>query len=85
MLTPVAAEARNWRASMAQDVTKGRLTEIDHMNGHVVAEGRRRGLPTPVSAAVVEMVHDVERGRRAPAPQNLEVTLRRGDAEDGAG
>ena len=37
MLTPVAAEGRNWRASMAQDVTKGRLTEIDHMNGHVVA------------------------------------------------
>jgi len=85
MLTPVAAEGRNWRASMAQDVTKGRLTEIDHMNGHVVAESRRRGLPTPVSAAVVEMVHDVERGRRAPAPQNLEVTLRRADAEDGAG
>lgn len=80
MLTPASASSRNWRASMAQDVTKGRPTEIDHMNGHVVAQGRERGVPTPVSAAVVETIHEVETGVRKPEPQNIGVTLRRAGA-----
>jgi 2-dehydropantoate 2-reductase len=77
MLTPAAAPGPSWRASMAQDVAKGRPTEIAHMNGHVVAEGRRCGVPTPVSAAVVEMVRAVEAGATAPAPGNIERVLRR--------
>ena len=77
MLTPATASARNWRASMAQDVAKGRPTEIDYMNGHVIAQGRERGVPTPVSAAVVEVMHEVERGDRKPVPQNVELALRR--------
>jgi 2-dehydropantoate 2-reductase len=77
MLTPASASARSWRASMAQDVIKGRITEIDHMNGHVVAQGRERGVPTPVSAAVVQVVHEVERGERKPEPQNIALTLSR--------
>lgn len=77
MLTPTGPGRRNWRASMAQDVIKGRPTEIDHMNGHVVAQGREHGVPTPVSAAIVEVMHEVERGARQPAPQNIELVLRR--------
>jgi 2-dehydropantoate 2-reductase len=77
MLTPATASTRNWRASMAQDVAKGRPTEIDYMNGHVIAQGRAKGVPTPVSAAVVEVMHEVERGERKPVPQNVELALRR--------
>jgi 2-dehydropantoate 2-reductase len=77
MLTPATASTRNWRASMAQDVAKGRPTEIDYMNGHVIAQGRERGVPTPVSVAVVEVMHEVERGERKPVPQNVELALRR--------
>ena len=62
---------------MAQDMTKGRPTEIDYMNGHVVAQGRERGVPTPVSAAVVGTVREVEAGTRQAVPQNIELTLRR--------
>ena len=77
MLTPTSTGARSWRASMAQDVTKGRPTEIDYMNGHVVAQGREHRVPTPVSAAVVDVIHEVQAGKRQPAPQNIEQTLRR--------
>jgi len=78
MLTPGATTSRrNWRASMAQDVVKGRRTEIDFMNGHIVARGRERGVPTPVSAAVVDAVHDVESGRRVPDAQNIAWVLNR--------
>ena len=77
MLTPKSASTRNWKASMAQDVTKGRPTEIDYMNGHVVAQGRAKGVPTPVSAAVVDMMHEVERGTRKPAAENIGAVLKR--------
>ena len=52
------------RTSMWQDVANGRPTEIDHMNGAVVAKGREAGVPTPLNAAVVEMVKEIERGDR---------------------
>jgi 2-dehydropantoate 2-reductase len=77
LLTPTAAGGRSWRASMAQDVFKGRRTEIDEMNGWVVARGQARGVLTPVSRAVVETMHEVESGGRPPAPGHLERTLRR--------
>ena len=77
MLTPASAGGRNWRASMAQDVIKGRPTEIEYMNGHVAAQGRERGVKTPVSSAVIETMREVEAGKRAPSPANIEATLKR--------
>jgi 2-dehydropantoate 2-reductase len=77
MLTPTSTSSRNWRASMAQDVHKGRPTEIDYMNGHVLAQGRAKGIPTPVTAATIEMVHEIERGTTKPSAQNISQTLKR--------
>ena len=77
ILTPASAAGRSWRASMAQDVARGRATEVDYMNGHVVAEGARHSVPTPASAAVVELIHETEAGQRRPSPQNLALALRR--------
>ena len=78
MLTPTApGGGRNWRASMGQDVTKGRPTEIDYMNGYVVAQGRERGVPTPVSAATVDIVREVDAGTRKPEAQNIGLVLKR--------
>jgi 2-dehydropantoate 2-reductase len=77
MLTPGSARRENWRASMAQDMAKGRPTEIDYMNGHVVAQGQTCGVVTPVSVATIEMIHEIERGARKQAPENLGLTLKR--------
>src|SRR5262249_38108574 len=77
MLTPTSAGGRNWRSSMGQDVTKGRATEIDYMNGYVVAQGRERGVPTPVSAATVDIVREVDAGTRKPEAQNIGLVLQR--------
>jgi 2-dehydropantoate 2-reductase len=77
MLTPTSAGGRNWRASMGQDVTKGRPTEIDYMNGHVVRQGREAGVPTPVSAATVEVVREIDAGTRKPDAQNIALVLKR--------
>lgn len=77
MLTPKAAGGRNWKASMAQDVHKGRPTEIDYMNGHVVAKGKETGVPTPISAATVSVVREIDGGTRKQAPENIAEVLRR--------
>jgi 2-dehydropantoate 2-reductase len=77
MLTPTSTSSRNWKASMAQDVAKGRPTEIDFMNGHVLTQGKERGVPTPVTAAVVDVVREIDRGTRKQAAQNIGEVLRR--------
>jgi 2-dehydropantoate 2-reductase len=77
MLTPTSGGGRNWRASMAQDVAKGRPTEIDYMNGYVVAQGREKGIPTPVSAATVETVREIDAGTRKQAAENIPHVLKR--------
>ena len=54
------------KASMLQDVEKGRPTEIDFMNGYVVKRGAEVGIPTPLNAEIVRLVKEVEAGRRRP-------------------
>jgi hypothetical protein len=76
-VTPALGTGRNWRSSMGQDVTKRRRTEIEQMNGHVVAKGREAGVPTPVSEIVVDIVRGIDAGTREPAPATIDETLRR--------
>ena len=42
--------------SMAQDVLRGRPTEIDHLNGFVAALGEHHGIDTPVNRWLADMV-----------------------------
>ncbi len=75
-MTPESPGASAWRASLAQDVHKGRKTEIDHMNGYVIEKGRETGIATPVNAAVVDMIHAIDSGEIKPDPSNIATTLR---------
>jgi 2-dehydropantoate 2-reductase len=62
----------DWKSSMAQDVTKGRRTEIDYMNGLIVEQGRAAGIPTPVNSATVETVRGIDAGLLSPDPSNID-------------
>jgi 2-dehydropantoate 2-reductase len=64
------------RPSMLQDVMRGRRTEIDYLNGYVVAEGRRVGVPTPFNEVVVRLVHAHGVGTLRPDRKNLEPLVR---------
>lgn len=44
-------------SSMLADVLGDRITEVDFMNGHVVAVAARHGLDTPANAALVTAIH----------------------------
>ena len=60
------------RPSLLQDVMRGRRTEIEELNGYVVAEGKRLGVPTPFNEAVVREVTRHGVGTLQPDPKNLE-------------
>jgi 2-dehydropantoate 2-reductase len=64
------------RPSFLQDVMRGRRTEIEELNGFVVAEGKRLGVPTPFNEAVVREVRRHGVGTLKPDPRNLEPLAR---------
>ena len=59
------------RPSTAQDIIKGRRTEIDYINGLVARKGEEAGVPAPTHAALTEVVKRVESGELAPSPENV--------------
>ena len=60
------------RPSLLQDVIKGRRTEVDMLNGHVVAKGKELGVPTPMNEAIVDVMKALERGEVKPDPSNVD-------------
>jgi 2-dehydropantoate 2-reductase len=50
-------------SSTAQDLQRGRRTEIDHLNGYVVRRGLALGVPTPVNRTLLALVSLAERTR----------------------
>lgn len=48
------------RSSMGQDVDSRRRTEIDAINGAVVREARRNGLPAPVNQALTALIETLQ-------------------------
>ena len=61
------------KASMLQDLEKGKLTEVDAINGAVSEYGRKVGFPTPVNDKVVEIIHKIEKSELKPGFENLKL------------
>lgn len=59
------------RPSMAQDIQKGRRTEIDEINGFIARKGAEAGCPAPTHEKLAEIVRMVEKGDLAPSPDRL--------------
>ncbi|MEO0004048.1 MAG: hypothetical protein RLZZ22_1740 [Pseudomonadota bacterium] len=57
----------NQQSSTAQDLARGRRSEIDQLNGHVVRRGAALGVPTPVNRALHGLVRLLEAPPGDPA------------------
>ncbi len=55
-VTEVIALGADAKSSMAYDLESGHPSEIEHINGAVVAFGRRTGTPTPYNDAMVRLI-----------------------------
>lgn len=70
-----AYNSPNTRVALLQDWVKGRRGETDDLNGVVVREHERIGGSAPVNRHLVELGHEIERGRLSPSEDNLERLL----------
>ncbi len=61
------------KASMLQDLEKGKKCEVDAINGVVSAFGRKVGVPTPMNDTVVNVIHQIEDGKLTPSFDNLKL------------
>ena len=66
-----AGQLGEGRPSMAQDVLKGRRTEIEYLNGYVTARGRQVGIAAPANEAITGLVKQVETGEIKPDASNI--------------
>ena len=66
----------NWLASMAQDVKKGRRSEIDFMNGLVAQKGREFSVPTPFNDAIIDAMHGIDDGSLSLDAAHVDRILR---------
>ena len=74
MIIPIAIRKHaKLKASMLQDIEKGKLTEVDAINGAVSDYGRKVGVPTPLNDCVVEIIHRIERGDLKAGRDNLSL------------
>lgn len=69
LMKSVATRSDEQRPSMGQDMAKGRRTEIEYLNGLVVAKAHEIGLQAPANAGIVEVVQRIERGEIAASPE----------------
>ena len=58
---------------MLQDLEKGKLTEVDSINGAVAEFGRKVSCPTPMNDKVVEIIHRIEKGELKPSFDNVKL------------
>ncbi|HCL86000.1 MAG TPA: 2-dehydropantoate 2-reductase [Comamonadaceae bacterium] len=56
----IVATMPGQRSSTAQDLARGRPTEIEHLNGYVARRGAALGVPTPVNRALRVLVRMAE-------------------------
>lgn len=62
------------KASMLQDLEKGRRTEIDYINGYVCQKARELGINTPYNDLVVALVKEAEKDAKVP---NMDENIKR--------
>lgn len=54
------------RSSMAEDLARGRGTEIDFLNGEILLLAERLGVRAPVNEAIVTLIRAAEKGGTSP-------------------
>ena len=61
------------RDCVLQDHLKGRLSEVDNINGLVVEKGEDLGTATPGNRVIVEITNQIRQGDLAPNPKTFEI------------
>ncbi|MFB3886087.1 MAG: ketopantoate reductase family protein [Thermodesulfobacteriota bacterium] len=68
--------ALNWKSDkpsgIARALKSGLKTEVDYTLGHVAWKGERLGIRTPICQALIELIREIEKGKRPLRLENYE-------------
>jgi len=67
---------KNSRGSMLQSLERGRPTEIDFLNGYVVEQANKAGVPVPINETLVRLIKEIEAGKRSMGQQNVDDLIK---------
>jgi 2-dehydropantoate 2-reductase len=66
--------AKGWhladRKGPLRQLQKGIKTEVDYTLGHVIREGEKVRISTPLCRTLLDMIHELESGKRKLSQQN---------------
>lgn len=63
---------RHARSSTLQSLERGRKTEVNFLNGYVVAAARKIGVSAPMNEALTRMIREIEGGKRGIGRHNID-------------
>jgi 2-dehydropantoate 2-reductase len=63
---------RRLKSSSLQSLERGRQTEIDYLNGFIVREAAKQGIPVPVNSKIVEIIKLIEQGKITISIRNFD-------------
>ncbi|MCE5345615.1 MAG: ketopantoate reductase family protein [Bacteroidales bacterium] len=66
---------RRLKSSSLQSLERGKPTEIDYLNGYIVRNGKKFGVPVPVNEFIVSMIHEIEIKKRSTSINNFNNPL----------
>ncbi|MEE9305893.1 MAG: ketopantoate reductase C-terminal domain-containing protein, partial [Spirochaetia bacterium] len=67
----IGYKSRDTESSMLDSIRRGRKTEVEFINGRLVQAADRSGVPVPCNRLVVDLIRELESGKRSPKPDNL--------------
>ncbi len=67
----IGLKYRKLKSSSLQSLERGQRSEIDSLNGYIVAKGAAAGVPVPVNSTIVRIIHEIEEGKRKISYDNF--------------
>lgn len=64
LLMVIGYKYRKLKSSALQSIERGKLTEIDFLNGYIIKNGIISGVSVPVNTVIVNMIHQIELKKR---------------------
>jgi 2-dehydropantoate 2-reductase len=71
MLIIIGFKYRKLKSSSLQSLERAKKTEIDFLNGYIVKKGKDLGVSVPVNTIIVNMIHEIELGKREISENNF--------------
>ena len=74
MIIPIAMKKhKDIEPSMLQDLKKGKLCEIDSINGVVCEWGKKYNVPTPINDRIVQVIKQLQSGQLDLKKENISL------------